>query len=90
MRVWRELPLARAEASAPSLRAMARRVAVTVHPDLASGGEERLAAVIPDLGPATAMDQLLVVLTEAEAAGATERGHLAGDVAALRQQVLDG
>ncbi len=57
-RRWRELPLPAAEAGQPSVRAALEHLAARVGPE-----------PVPDLGPGVALDQLVVLVWDAYAAG---------------------
>lgn len=94
---WRTLPLAQALRCAPALRHLAQRYAdeCACGPDGRSDGGAHVGSEspdhgprIPDLGPATAYDQLRVLAYDAarrrDAAG---RDRLADELAALRREV---
>ncbi len=71
-RRWAELPLARAQAGMPSVRAVLDRLAGRCGP-----------ARVPDLGPAAVVDQLAVLVWDAYAAG--RGGGIPAELAGLRR-----
>ena len=61
---WQQLPLGHALSRAPAVRALAQDLA-----DAVAAAEHRAVVTLPDLGPATAYDQLAVTVYDACAAG---------------------
>ena len=61
---WQQLPLDHALSCLATVRALVQRLA-----DEAADAERRPHVLVPDLGPAAAMDQLTVVVVDAVAAG---------------------
>lgn len=74
-RRWQQLPLGRALASVPAVRARIESYAALLHPGVA----------VPDLGPAAIVDQVTVVTYDAVHAGRLAPGQAAADLAALRR-----
>lgn len=91
---WQQLPLARALPHVPALRALAQSLA-----DEAADAAGASRAALPDLGPATAYDQLVVAAYDLAAAsdhtGAPvddprgDRGDLAERLSALRLRLAN-
>lgn len=77
---WRVLALRTAQQHAPRLREAARRLADALDPAPNQPG-----AQLPDLGPATALDQLRVTVYDACAAGAVPIERLEELLADLRR-----
>jgi len=78
---WRQLPLDRALSYAAPVRALVQSLADGVAE--ASGSAS---SVVPDLGPATLMDQLTVMVHDRCAGASTEQaGRLAPRLARLRK-----
>jgi hypothetical protein len=77
---WRQLPLDRAMSHAGRVRALTQSLAD--HVAAASGVAS---SVVPDLGPATLMDQLTVMVHDASAAALTST--LVADLARLRREL---
>lgn len=61
---WQQLPLGHALSLAPAVRGLAQDLA-----DAVAAAEHRAVVPLPDLGPATAYDQLVVTSYDACAAG---------------------
>ena len=80
---WRQLPLDRALSYAGRVRALVQSLADAVAE--ASGTPASAAPAVPDLGPATLMDQLTVLVHDANAAEVTST--LANDLANLRREL---
>jgi hypothetical protein len=83
---WRQLPLDHALSYAGRVRALVQSLAdaVATGDGMADGVSASVPAV-PDLGPATLMDQLAVMVHDASAAAATPT--LAEDLASLRAEL---
>ena len=77
---WRQLPLDQALSRAGRVRALVQSLA---DDDAEANGFP--ATTIPDLGPATLMDQLSVMVHDASAAALTS--SLADDLASLRREL---
>lgn len=77
---WRVLPVDRATDCADGIRALVQRLA-----DQVARQQGRRPSRVPDLGPATLMDQLGVVVHDAVGAGID--GGLAADLAELRRSL---
>lgn len=80
-RRWRELPLDRALACVPVVRALVDDLAAADH---AAGNHPD--ATVPDLGPAVLLDQLTVLVFDACAAGRAD--GLEGRLADLRRALV--
>ena len=81
-RRWQQLPLDRALAHVPAVRALAQR-----YVDLAWSAHGRgEAPQLPDLGPATVMDQLTVSVYDRVEADSEQAG-LVTDLAGLRRLI---
>ena len=85
---WLQLPLDHALSYAGQVRALVQSVADRV----AAASGTLAAPVVPDLGPATLMDQLTVLVYEASATASstgtpTLTSSLAQDLAALRREL---
>lgn len=93
---WRQLPLDHALRYAGRVRALVQSLADAVavaHGAPASAGPASSVqgSVVPDLGPATLMDQLTVVVHDASAVGLTSTAltsTLAEDLASLRRELV--
>ena len=85
---WRQLPLDHALSHAGRVRALVQSLADAVAMEevkgdgTADGVQTSAAPEVPDLGPATLMDQLTVMVHDASAASVTPQ--LANDLATLR------
>jgi hypothetical protein len=77
---WRQLPLDHALSYAGRVRGLVQSLADSV---AVAGGVPP--CVVPDLGPATLMDQLTVLVHDASAASLT--AALADDLASLRREL---
>jgi hypothetical protein len=77
---WRQLPLDRALSYAGRVRALVQSLA-----DGVAAVDGVPASLVPDLGPATLMDQLTVMVHDASRAGLTST--LAEDLATLRREL---
>ena len=87
---WRQLPLDHALSYAGRVRALVQSVADRVAE--ASGIPAAPVPAVPDLGPATLMDQLTVLVYDASATASstgtpTLTSSLAQDLAALRREL---
>ena len=83
---WRQLPLDHALSYAARVRALVQSLA-----DGVAQANGVAASVVPDLGPATLMDQLTVLVHDASAAAATSTpvtSTLAEDLASLRRELV--
>jgi hypothetical protein len=88
---WRQLPLDRALLYSARVRALVQSLA-----DRAAQLSGMSSAVVPDLGPATLMDQLTVMVYDASAAAATSlrqtpsdlTSTLEADLARLRRALV--
>ena len=76
---WRQLPLDRALLYSGRVRALVQSLA-----DGVAEVNGVPASVVPDLGPATLMDQLTVMVHDSSAAGAST---LAADLSSLRREL---
>jgi len=81
---WRQLPLDRALLHAGSVRALVQALAERV-----AQADGFPASVVPDCGPATLMDQLIVLVYDACAAAVTSAQTLtlAQDLVSLRAEL---
>jgi hypothetical protein len=84
---WRQLPLDRALSHAGRVRALVQSLA-----DAVAEANGIAASVVPDLGPATVMDQLTVMVHDASAAALTSNplattSTLAQALASLRREL---
>jgi hypothetical protein len=79
VRRWQQLPLDRALAASPGLRALVQELA-----DETAGAQGIEPARVPDLGPAVLPDQLLVMVHDYRQAG-LDQARLAERVTALRR-----
>jgi hypothetical protein len=77
---WRQLPLDRALSYAGRVRALVQSLA-----DRVAEVNGVASSVVPDLGPATLMDQLTVMVHDASAVEMTST--LAEDLASLRREL---
>ena len=77
---WRQLPLDHALSQAGRVRALVQSLA-----DRVAEADGLATSVVPDLGPATLMDQLTVLVHDASAAAVTST--LAEDLARLRREL---
>ena len=77
---WRQLPLDRALSYAGRVRALVQSLA-----DRVAEVNGVASSVVPDLGPATLMDQLIVMVHDASAVAVTSA--LAKDLASLRREL---
>lgn len=92
VRRWQQLPLDRALECSFAVRALVQQLA-----DLADtagrggsggrSGDRMPSALVPDLGPATLMDQLTVMVHDACAADAMSETELAEALSRLRRQL---
>ena len=87
---WRQLPLDHALSSAGRVRALVQSLSDAVAE--ANGAPASSVPAVPDLGPATLMDQLTVLVHDASAAAATSTtsartSTLAEDLASLRREL---
>jgi len=76
---WRQLPLDHALSYAGRVRALVQSLA-----DAVAEANGTPASLVPDLGPATLMDQLTVLVHDASAVAGTPK--LAEDLASLRRE----
>jgi hypothetical protein len=81
---WRELPLDHALSYAGRVRALVQSLA-----DAVAEANGTTASPVPDLGPATLMDQLTVLVYDASATAktSTRTPRLAEDLASLRRDL---
>ena len=83
---WRQLPLDHALSHAGRVRALVQSLA-----DVVAEANGIAASVVPDIGPATLMDQLTVLVHDASAAAVTPTlavtSTLAEDLARLRREL---
>ena len=80
---WRQLPLDHALSYADRVRALAQSLA-----DGVADANGVSTSVVPDLGPATLMDQLTVMVHDASIAATTSASAtLAEDLASLRREL---
>jgi len=77
---WRRLPLDHALSHAGRVRALVQYLA-----DAVAEANGMARSVVPDLGPATLMDQLTVMVHDASSAG--RPSTLAVDLASLRREL---
>lgn len=85
-RRWQTLPLAQALLAAPALRQLAQQYADELATHADRPGEP--AAQIPDLGPATSYDQLVVLVYEvARSRAGRDRDALVEDLARVRREL---
>ena len=88
---WRQLPLDRALSYAGRVRTLVQSLADAVAE--ANGTPASAVQAVPDLGPATLMDQLTVLVHDASAAAlrssgtSTATSTLAEDLASLRREL---
>ena len=82
VRRWRELPLDHALGHVPAVRALAQHLADEVH---AARGARPVP--LPQLGPASTMDQLVVTAYDARQAGLAQRVRLTERLAELRRSL---
>lgn len=95
VRRWQQLPLDRALECSFAVRALVQQLADLA--DLADiagrggsggrSGDRMPSALVPDLGPATLMDQLTVMVHDACAADAMSETELAEALSRLRRQL---
>ena len=82
---WRQLPLDQALSQAGRVRALVQSLA-----DGVAEANGAPTSAVPDLGPATLMDQLSVMVHDASAAAVIANGltsTLADDLASLRRNI---
>jgi hypothetical protein len=84
---WRQLPLDHALSYAGRVRTLVQSLADAVA--VAEGVPASAVPAVPDLGPATLMDQLTVMIHDASAAEvtSTRTSTLAEDLASLRREL---
>jgi len=84
---WRQLPLDHALSYAGRVRALVQSLAdaVAIGDGTANGVPTPAVPTVPDLGPATLMDQLTVMVHDASAAAVAPA--LAADLASLRREL---
>ena len=83
---WRQLPFGQALSRAGRVRVLVQALA-----DGVAQADGLATSVVPDLGPATLMDQLTVMVHDASAAAVTSKptvtSTLAQDLASLRREL---
>jgi len=77
---WSQLPLDQALTQAGHVRALVQSLA-----DRVAEAQGIASSIVPDLGPATLMDQLIVMVYDASAASLTSA--LMADLASLRREL---
>lgn len=87
-RRWQQLPLDRALAHVPAVRALTQRYVDLSWPAHATAVGADVAPRLPDLGPATVMDQLTVSVYDLVVAGPqSDQANLVTDLADLRRRI---
>ena len=79
---WRQLPLDQAQSHAAGVRMLIQSLA-----DRVAEVNGAASAAVPDLGPATMIDQLTVMVYDASAVPAVAPTSLVADLASLRHRL---